>query len=204
MTVLLPRWLPRGIVEPSTAMDGDRHGKRGLRQASSGLWRRTGRTAVDGLTIGRRGMSQMIIRPGLVNRRHRCPTAACVVLVVILLHVQGLLSPASARKLDDDEITEIAVEAYLFAYPMILMDVTRAIESNCETAGGSQMYAPGEPVCPRAGVSGCDVSTSFRLVPTRYRSLGGGRGVHAAEGPSDSRNLTRPARGQRFPWLASW
>jgi hypothetical protein len=84
----------------------------------------------------------MIKRIGLTKRRGRFPSAGPLALLAILLSLQAFVRPSSAQKLSDDEATEIAVEAYLYAYPLVLMDVTRQISTNCETASGANMCAP--------------------------------------------------------------
>lgn len=56
-----------------------------------------------------------------------------------------LVSPPTVRAedpLSDDEVTEIAIEAYLYAYPLVIMDVTRQISTNCEVVDGAKMRAP--------------------------------------------------------------
>jgi len=45
----------------------------------------------------------------------------------------------TAQKLEDaDEALEIAIEAYVYAYPLVLMDVTRHVATNVETPGSGR------------------------------------------------------------------
>ena len=60
--------------------------------------------------------------------------------VCVLVSVSNFLQAQDG--LTDDELTEIAIEAYFYAYPMVTMDVTRQISTNCETASVAQMCAP--------------------------------------------------------------
>ena len=53
-----------------------------------------------------------------------------------------LAPPASAQKMDDEEALEIAVEAYIYAYPLVLMDVTRQVTTNCESPDPAKLMAP--------------------------------------------------------------
>lgn len=53
------------------------------------------------------------------------------------------LANAAPVPVSADEAREIAVEAYLYAYPMVLMDVTRKVSTNIATAGPkSGIHAP--------------------------------------------------------------
>lgn len=76
----------------------------------------------------------------------RKPTTSIAVVFVALLTVlfglQVSSQPLSADELNDDEAVEIAVEAYFYAYPLVIMDVTRQAGTNCETANGAKMCAP--------------------------------------------------------------
>lgn len=49
---------------------------------------------------------------------------------------------APAQTLDDEEALEIAVEAYTYAYPLVLMDVTREVGTNCKVPDAARLIAP--------------------------------------------------------------
>lgn len=79
------------------------------------------------------------------NRTKHCnrlPRATSWALVAVLFGLQGVALSAGAQKLSDDEMTAIAVEAYLYAYPLVVMDLTRNIATNCEAAESAKMCAP--------------------------------------------------------------
>jgi acetyl esterase/lipase len=63
-------------------------------------------------------------------------------LLLVSLSVMMPSSVQAKERLTDDELTEIAVEAYFYAYPIVIMDVTRQVSTNCETASGAKMCAP--------------------------------------------------------------
>lgn len=62
--------------------------------------------------------------------------------LVALLGLPAAMPQAYAQKANDDELTEIAVEAYIYAFPLVIVDVTRQIGTNCETANPAKMCAP--------------------------------------------------------------
>lgn len=67
------------------------------------------------------------------------------IMVVVLLASLSMMTPSAVQsqdRLTDDELTEIAIEAYFYAYPLVIMDVTRQVGTNCETANGAKMSAP--------------------------------------------------------------
>lgn len=77
------------------------------------------------------------------NNHLRChlPT----ILVGVLLASFSVITPTCLQAQDqpsDDELREIAVDAYLYAYPIVLMDVTRQVSTNCERAFGAKLNAP--------------------------------------------------------------
>lgn len=74
----------------------------------------------------------------------RCLSRPVLAIAVLLLSLAlWPLSPARAQApLSDGELTDIALEAYLYAYPLVIMDVTRQVGTNCEAANGAKMCAP--------------------------------------------------------------
>lgn len=56
------------------------------------------------------------------------------------------LAPCSSVQADDglteEEVAQIANEAYFYAYPLVIMDVTREVSTNCEVADPSSLQAP--------------------------------------------------------------
>ena len=73
----------------------------------------------------------------------RCRIPA--IMVGVLLASFTMMTPSSVQaqdRLTDDELTEIAIEAYFYAYTLVIMDVTRQVGTNCETANGAKMSAP--------------------------------------------------------------
>ncbi|MGD8826639.1 MAG: DUF1254 domain-containing protein [Myxococcales bacterium] len=78
----------------------------------------------------------------LALRKAKARTAAPFALLAFLLSLQAFVQPTSAQKLSDDEATAIAVEAYLYTYPLVLMDLTRQTATNCETPAAAKMCAP--------------------------------------------------------------
>src|SRR5687768_8261208 len=50
--------------------------------------------------------------------------------------------PVPMGQLSAEEALEIAVDAYVYAYPLVLMDVTRAVSTNTVTADGARLRAP--------------------------------------------------------------
>ncbi len=62
-------------------------------------------------------------------------------VLIVFAFLSG--APATAAdKLADNETLEIATEAYFYAFPMVLMNVTREIATNCEAPDGGKMCAP--------------------------------------------------------------
>jgi hypothetical protein len=84
----------------------------------------------------------MVMRSVLAYCRSCFSTAAFVTLPAILLGLQVFPQPASAQRLSDDEAAEIGVEAYLYAFPLVMMDVTREVSTNCEKADLAALGAP--------------------------------------------------------------
>ncbi|WP_245296866.1 DUF1254 domain-containing protein [Rhodomicrobium sp. R_RK_3] len=54
---------------------------------------------------------------------------------------QAAVSPETAP-VSADEARDIAIEAYIYAYPMVIMALTQEMATNAETADGSTMRAP--------------------------------------------------------------
>ena len=50
--------------------------------------------------------------------------------------------PAAPAPVTADEAKEIAVSAYIYAYPLVLMDVTRKVQSNSEVSDTKTKHAP--------------------------------------------------------------
>jgi len=50
--------------------------------------------------------------------------------------------PIATSRLSPDQALEIAVESYIFAYPLVLMDVTRAVATNTEHVDDGRLHAP--------------------------------------------------------------
>jgi hypothetical protein len=50
--------------------------------------------------------------------------------------------PAAPAPVTADEAKEIAVSAYIYAYPLVLMDVTRKVQSNSEVSDARTKHAP--------------------------------------------------------------
>lgn len=84
----------------------------------------------DHQQVSFKGANRRLERLGHANCGYRCSTTAVTALLACILGLQGLLPPASGQEFNDDEVTEIAVEAYLYAYPMVVMDVTRRVATN--------------------------------------------------------------------------
>ncbi|MCA9073343.1 MAG: DUF1254 domain-containing protein, partial [Planctomycetaceae bacterium] len=74
---------------------------------------------------------------------HRFPIIGVGILLASFS--ASLVSPSSVvakDRLTDDELAEIAVEAYFYAYPIVIMDVTRQVSTNCKVASWIKMCAP--------------------------------------------------------------
>jgi len=78
------------------------------------------------------------------NDRGRFPKAWWGGLLAVLLVFPG---PASAQEVKDDQALDIAVDAYLYAYPVVLMDITRQIGTNGEAPNPAKMCAPMNRFC---------------------------------------------------------
>lgn len=67
----------------------------------------------------------------------------CLNMIVAVAFGLSLVQPGQAGPaLSKEEALEIAVEAYIYAYPLVLMDVTRRIMTNFETNDPKNMGAP--------------------------------------------------------------
>lgn len=75
-----------------------------------------------------------------IARRH----AGCLWLLALTLMFPWVSRPARAvaQPLGDDALLEIATEAYYYAYPMVIMDVTRQISTNGERSDPQTLTAP--------------------------------------------------------------
>ncbi|WP_199186917.1 DUF1254 domain-containing protein [Blastopirellula marina] len=84
----------------------------------------------------------MTLRPLTVRSSYwRLPSFAAAMLLAFWMLPPS--SPAQADDpLSDEETAAIAAEAYYYAYPMVLMDVTRQIGTNCATPDPANMAAP--------------------------------------------------------------
>jgi hypothetical protein len=74
----------------------------------------------------------------IIMRTRTVLTATSVLASCLLLG--GLAAPVAAdtpAPVSDDEAGEIAVEAYIYGYPLVLMEVTRRVTSNVETPAGA-------------------------------------------------------------------
>ena len=70
------------------------------------------------------------------------PVAMAIRALIVFVLSFGALTTANA-KLADDEMLEIATEAYLYAFPLVLTEVTREIGTNCDAPGNDgRMCAP--------------------------------------------------------------
>lgn len=76
---------------------------------------------------------------------------ALAVLMSFSLFLSSHRCTLADDSLTDDDVVEIATEAYLYAYPLIMMDVTRKVSTNCEkldlaalrAVGGSRLRSSG-------------------------------------------------------------
>jgi len=56
------------------------------------------------------------------------------ILVFIILNL--IVAPAFTAKKNHDRIHDIGIQAYIYAYPMIMMEITRRVSTNVETPTG--------------------------------------------------------------------
>ncbi|MBI1246743.1 DUF1254 domain-containing protein [bacterium] len=65
-----------------------------------------------------------------------------VVAIGMFLSLAAISSARADDQLPSEEIAQIAQEAYYYAYPLVIMDVTRQVSTNCETPDPSHLSAP--------------------------------------------------------------
>ncbi|MEX2961453.1 DUF1254 domain-containing protein [Microbulbifer sp. TYP-18] len=83
----------------------------------------------------------MTARNGCTNSRQGFVPPWAAALVSLLLTLLAC-PPLVAQKVDRDELVNIAVEAYLYAYPAVLMEITRQLGTNCESPVVENLCAP--------------------------------------------------------------
>lgn len=76
----------------------------------------------------------------------RSATIACTLLLAFVAAFNLIAMPAAAAELSDAERLEIAVDAYIYAFPMVLMDVSKEVMTNVEAANASPSGGGGAPV----------------------------------------------------------
>lgn len=62
--------------------------------------------------------------------------------LTLLLAAPSVLGQQSDKTMTDDELAVIALEAYVYAYPLIVVDVTRQVMTNTEVADPANMISP--------------------------------------------------------------
>src|SRR6185369_12999032 len=53
----------------------------------------------------------------------------------------------AASRITDQEAREIAMDAYIYAYPIVIMEITRRAMTNCEVADNTRARAPINQFC---------------------------------------------------------
>jgi len=81
----------------------------------------------------------MYLRPWLT---HWCQPSLLGAFVVVSLCVMLPRSVRAEDPLTDEEVAEIAIEAYYYAYPVVLMDVSRQNLTNTEISDPANMLSP--------------------------------------------------------------
>ncbi len=61
---------------------------------------------------------------------------------VLLVALNASMAIAQPEPLTPDEVREIALDAYIYAYPLVLMDLTRKVQTNTELPDSKTMHAP--------------------------------------------------------------
>ncbi len=69
-------------------------------------------------------------------------TVPVVAVMMLFMSLSEPRATAADDQLTDQQVTEIATDAYLYAYPLILMDLTRKVSTNCERPDLKSMRAP--------------------------------------------------------------
>ena len=64
-------------------------------------------------------------------------TISIALLAAITISPPGHTSQAPA--MDPDEARDIAIEAYIYAYPLVIMEITRRAQANAAAAGGKEL-----------------------------------------------------------------
>ena len=92
-----------------------------------------------------------------------------VIAVVLTLLGTAIIGAASAqdKKLDADEAAEIGVEAYIYGYPLVTMEMTRRLMTNAATVEGLRApmgqfaHAREYPTAAYRDVPGANVDTLY-------------------------------------------
>jgi hypothetical protein len=69
-------------------------------------------------------------------------TKSITLLLAVLMSVSSFVAPVSAKESSALNPETIAVEAWVYLYPLVLMDITRSQMANFEKWDGKSIYAP--------------------------------------------------------------